>query len=166
MSYWKGQNMQIEITKNLRVKAETYQTRYSWGHKAWLYLNEQEIAEAKIRYYNRTWEAWDFATVIEKLYTQAKNEKLLSKYHLRLFKKMIDNQGKVEQKRANDQLKSVAMIASLGDIVGKNQKESNDWKSRMLKAGLNLEMPQDWDSLSETEKEQRLNKVINYTKGN
>jgi len=27
-------------------------------------------------------------------------------------------------------------------------------------------MPQDWDSLSETEKEQRLNKVINYAKGN
>lgn len=53
------------------------------------------------------------------------------------------------------------MVASLGAIFGGNQKESNDWKARMLKAGMpGLDMPDDWDSLSEDEKQTRLNLVI------
>ena len=60
-------------------------------------------------------------------------------------------------------LKSVSIIASLGDMFCDKQKDSNDWKARMLKAGLTnkgLIMPDDWDSLSEDEKEKRLNCVI------
>lgn len=152
---------EFQITKHLRVKAESYETRYSWGHKAWLYLNEQEIAYSKITYYNRTWESWTFESVITSLYNKAKKQNLLSKHHLRLFKKMLDNQGKVEQKRVNDQFKSVAMIASLGAIFGKDQKESNDWKQRMLEAGIpGLSIPSDWDELSEDEKQIRLDQVI------
>ena len=157
--------MQIEITKHLRVKAETYETRYSWGHKAWLYLNEQEIAYTKRTYYNRTWEAWTFESVITSLYNKAKKQKLLSKYYLRLFKKFIDNGGKVEAERVKQEFKTIATIASLGSIFGKDQKESNDWKARMIKAGLGnkgLVMPEDWDSLDENTKQARLDKLINY----
>jgi len=52
-------------------------------------------------------------------------------------------------------------------MFGKTQKESNDWKARMLKAGLEnkgLIMPEDWDTLSENDKEARLNAVINCLK--
>lgn len=60
-------------------------------------------------------------------------------------------------------LHTVAMIAQLGNIFGSNQKESNDWKARMLKAGLEnkgLIMPDDWDQLSEDEKATRLDGAI------
>ena len=56
------------------------------------------------------------------------------------------------------------MTAQIGEIFGQNKKEKNDWKARMLKAGLGegLDMPEDWNSLSEEEKERRLNKMIKF----
>ncbi|HJZ24632.1 MAG TPA: hypothetical protein VJ201_09360, partial [Candidatus Babeliales bacterium] len=66
-----------------------------------------------------------------------------------------------------DDLKSIATIAMLGDVLGKSQKESNDWKTRMLKAGLEgkgLIMPDDWDTLSEDTKEARLNGALSQLK--
>lgn len=61
-------------------------------------------------------------------------------------------------------LKTVAMVAKMGDLLGGNtQKEKNDWKLRMIKAGLEgqgLIMPDDWDSLTEDQKEERLNGII------
>jgi len=68
-----------------------------------------------------------------------------------------------EVEESNSSLKTIALVASLGDIFGKNQKESNDWKARMLKAGLEgrgLIMPDDWDSLSEETKQARLDDAL------
>ena len=61
-------------------------------------------------------------------------------------------------------LKTVAFVATLGNIFGKTLKEKNDWKARMLGVGLEnkgLIMPDDWDTLSEAEKERRLDGAIN-----
>jgi hypothetical protein len=68
----------------------------------------------------------------------------------------------IEQPEDNS-LKMVAMVAKMGDIFSDNQKDRNDWKARMLKAGLEnkgLIMPDDWESLTEAEKEVRLNMAI------
>lgn len=158
--------MRVNITKHLEVKAETYETRNSWGHKAELRQDGEIIATNRIRYYNRTWEPWQYHDVINGLLYKAEKDGLLSPYYLRKFKKMIDNGGRVEEERIKSQMKTTAMVAGLGALFGANQKESNDWKARMLKAGLpGLEMPEDWDSLDETEKQARLDKVIAEMKG-
>ena len=57
----------------------------------------------------------------------------------------------------------IAGIAKLGEILCDNQKDKNDWKMRMLKAGLEnqgLMIPDDWGLLSEDEKQRRLNGAI------
>lgn len=72
-----------------------------------------------------------------------------------------------ENSHADNDLKAVAMVAMLGDIFGTNQKESNDWKARMLKAGLEnkgLIMPDDWDTLDEDTKQARLDGAIEQIK--
>jgi hypothetical protein len=65
---------------------------------------------------------------------------------------------------SNKDLNAVGMIMKLGEVFSAgDQKRSNDWKARMLKAGLGnkgLIMPDDWDTLTEDEKEKRLNGVI------
>lgn len=158
--------MRVNITKHLEVKAETYETRNSWGHKAELRQDGEVIATNRIRYYNRTWEPWCYHDVINGLLYKAEKDGLLSPYYLRKFKKMIDNGGRVEAERIKSQMKTTAMVAGLGALFGANQKESNDWKARMLKAGMpGLEMPEDWDELSEDEKQTRLDKVIAELKG-
>ena len=64
--------------------------------------------------------------------------------------------------------KTVAGIMMLGDIFGGGTKKgANDWKTRMLKAGLEnrgLIMPEDWNTLTEKEKERRLNDAIGCLK--
>jgi len=67
--------------------------------------------------------------------------------------------------RINDYIEIVceSHIARLGDVFGQNKKESNDWKLRILKAGLEqrgLDIPEYWDRLSEDEKTKRLDAVI------
>ena len=63
--------------------------------------------------------------------------------------------------------KTTAMVAMMGEIFGDTKEQKNDWKERMLKAGLPegaISMPDDWDSLSEDEKEKRLNGAISILK--
>jgi len=62
--------------------------------------------------------------------------------------------------------KMTGAIAKLGEVFGQTEKEKNDWKARMLKAGLGgkgLEMPDDWDTLDEKTKKKRLDAVIKMT---
>lgn len=64
---------------------------------------------------------------------------------------------------ATDNLKMVSNVMALGDIFSNNQTDSNNWKARMLKAGIPegaLHMPEDWNTLSEDVKTSRLNAVI------
>src|SRR3990167_1295649 len=79
----------------------------------------------------------------------------------------IVKQEKKEEPEKDTSLKTVAMVMAMGNIFGKNQKEKNDWKARMLKAGLDgrgLIMPDEWDTLSEDQKETRLNGAIEQLK--
>ena len=43
---------------------EVWEVRYAWGHSSELYLNSVKIAESSVRYYNRTWESYQFQSVM------------------------------------------------------------------------------------------------------
>lgn len=54
---------------------ESWRTRYSWGHEVTLYKNDfAKIGRAKIRYYNRTWESYQYQSAIQCVISQAINE--------------------------------------------------------------------------------------------
>ncbi len=60
-------------------------------------------------------------------------------------------------------LKAVSMVAAFGKLLCPDLKSQNDWQARMLKAGLGnkgLTMPDNWDQLSEAEKEKRLSGAL------
>lgn len=42
----------------------TYSTSRSWGHEVYMMDGAIEVAKSKIRYFNRTWEAYQFQTAI------------------------------------------------------------------------------------------------------
>ena len=69
---------------------------------------------------------------------------------------------KIVEKK-DSMFRAIASVALMGEFFGKTQKEKNDWKKRMLVAGLGnrgLIMPDDWDELTEDVKEARLNGAI------
>jgi hypothetical protein len=143
----------FELLDGYSIDCNYYETRYSWGHYAILFKNKEYIDESKFTYYNRTWESYTYESIIHSL---------LNKHKLTHLIAVADSAG---NKSNQSIFSSVAMVAKLGDIFGSNQKESNDWKTRILQAGLpELDMPEDWNTLPEDQKEIRLNKVIKELK--
>lgn len=55
---------------------ESWSTSRAWGHRVKLYTgtNYAPIADAKIRYYNRTWEAYQYQSCMRAAVGQARSE--------------------------------------------------------------------------------------------
>ena len=151
----------FKITRELEAICQWQNTRYGFKHTATLLRNGRELLETKACYYNRTWEAYEFESVLESLLEKSKKD--LSEYELKTFKNKIKNQFRKDDP-AMKNLKTIGMVMAMGEVLaGDSKKEKNDWKARMLKAGLEnrgLIMPEDWETLSEDDKEARLNGVI------
>ena len=159
--------MYFEINNKFAIGAEVYETRYSWGHKAHLYrktspeLQDEYIVGDKITYYNRTWESFQFESIMFSIVAKAAQKRLISKEEAEECNQAIKNH---DDKESGRELKSVSMVMAMGDLLaGDGQKSKNDWKARMLKAGLEgkgLIMPDDWSELDEDTKQARLDAVI------
>jgi hypothetical protein len=60
--------------------------------------------------------------------------------------------------------RTIGMDAKLGELFCDSTDSKNKWKKRMIAAGLpDLDFPDDWDTLTEDEKEKRLNQIIDLT---
>ena len=148
----------FRINDKLQIVCDWQKTRNGFKHTAKLkgpYFNT--ISETKVCYLNRTWESFEFETVIEKLLSF--NTDIIPKQTITKFLKRQKGEYK---KQTKSMFNSVAGIAKIGEILCNDQKETNDWKKRMLLAGLpGLGIPANWNTLTESEKENRLNNVIN-----
>ena len=158
--------MFYKINDKLAIGAEVYETRYSWGHKAHLYRvrtpehNDDLIQSVKVTYYNRTWERYQFESALYQVVSRALKNKVITQEEADTCNDYIRGYDDQESRQA---LRTVAMVAKMGEVFGTDQKEKNDWKARMLKAGLEnkgLIMPDDWDSLDEDTKQARLDGAI------
>lgn len=70
---------------------------------------------------------------------------------------------KSQEDDGSGMLKTVAMVAALGQVFCSGEKEQNDWKLRMMKAGLTnqgLSVPDNFDSLPESERTRRLDAAL------
>ena len=56
--------MKIFEYKDYKIVAESWETYNSWGHKATLFKGDYELTKSRIRYLNRTWECYQYQSVI------------------------------------------------------------------------------------------------------
>lgn len=148
----------FKINKRIEIVCDAESTRSGFRHLATLFVDGTETAKGKCTYQNRTWESYEFQSVLSNVVNKAD----LTEKDRELCKVFISN-----YKEHDTVMKSTMMVASLGDLFCDNKKDKNDWKKRMLKAGLEnrgLQFPEDWDKLSEEEKETRLNKSMEMMK--
>ena len=144
----------FQIDEHLSVECQMQDTNYGFRHLATLLQDGKEISHSKACYYNRTWEAWTYQSVIK----DAISKSSLSKKEKEAAYNWA-NGDHTDWSRFNQ----TGAIAMLGNLFGETDKEKNDWKARMLKAGLGegFSMPDDWNELSEEDKQSRLDMVIN-----
>ena len=150
----------FQLKDGYEIIAHWEKTRNGFRHIAILMKDGSEVDRAKATYLNRTWESYEYQSVINTLLDKTK---ILSEIEKKAFLQKGEMQAK---KEADEMFGNIGAIAKLGEIMTSNKKEANDWKARMIKAGLGsgIQMPEDWDKLTEDEKESRLNKVIEYMK--
>ena len=67
-----------KITDELQVSGEVYSNSKAWGHEARAIWNGREVAKARARYYNRTWERYQFESVWESLLAKLDEESFIS----------------------------------------------------------------------------------------
>jgi len=149
----------FKINDKIMIVCKSERTRNGFRHRATLFIDGQEMEHATIPYLNRTWERYEFKSVMKKLVDKSA--------YLNPQEKQDTNKWLEGDRTDWSDFKRTQQIASLGDIFGQTQKEKNAWKVRMLKAGLGnkgLDIPEDFDKLSETEKKKRLDKVMNVLK--
>lgn len=147
----------FRVNEKIDIICEWKKTRSAFKHEATLLVNGHEEATTKICYVNRTWEKFEFESVIKQLLSTTK---LLTIEEKRTFLERA-NKGNMEE--FDSQMGMITGIAKLGEIFCPTKEAANEWKVRMLKAGLEnkgLIIPENWATLTENEKEVRLNAVI------
>lgn len=75
----KTYNQKIFNFENITIYCEGFETSYNWGHKASLFYNNNHKRDEKVIYLNRTWESYQYQSIILKtLYNEkAYYEKVL-----------------------------------------------------------------------------------------
>jgi len=148
----------FKITKDIEVVCESQRTRSGFRHLATLMRNGIEQETGKCIYQNRTWESYEFQSVLNDVVRKAFKNKLISEEEKKACEEFIEG-----DQTDWSGFKAVSMVAKLGEVFCDNQKDKNDWKERMIKAGFEnkgLAMPDDWNELDEDTKQKRLNSVI------
>jgi hypothetical protein len=151
----------FKINKSNYIVCQSVSTRNGFKHEAALMTFGSQVGFAKVCYFNRTWESFQYETVIKKLLDR--NESIAKRTKTMFLRRLRGDY----KKKVNKQFSTVGTVMALGNLLaGPDKAGQNDWKVRMLKAGLGdgVIMPEDWDQLSEDEKETRLNNIINEFK--
>jgi len=145
------------LSENIEVFATYKKTRNGFKHEAELFINNRMVDKNKVCYLNRTWESYQFQTVIRKLVDKTKY--LTNDEKSELLKKI----DKSDSFSDNESFNSLKAVCAIGNLLCENTAEKNEWKKRMIKATFNdsVQFPSDWDKLSENEKERRLNLAVN-----
>jgi hypothetical protein len=144
----------FKINEVVTIECKAQKTSYGFRHLATLYKNNLKLATAKTCYYNRTWESFEFQSVIHKLAEQTKSLTEDEKQQIMNFDN-TENELKP--------LKMLSAIMQITDLFNDDVKLKNDSKLRMLKAqmGEALILPDDWNCLTESVKADRLQKIQN-----
>lgn len=141
--------MIVNLPNGKKIVAEWKKTRNGFKHEATLYNQYGQIDDStKINYLNRTWESYEFESVINKLVEQTGEGTPEVKAFLA---KDLTNWAPFKQS---------ASLMALAGIMGSDLKQQNDLKLKTLKATMpDIDIPEDWATLDEPAKADRLKKI-------
>ena len=150
----------FRVDDKTEIEAVSEKTRNGFRHVAILKVDGQEVDKATAHYLNRTWESYEYQSVVDDLINKTS---YISKDEKEKVKKTFEE---ASHQKVNEEFGRIGAVAQLGEVFGgETLKEKNAFKLRMLKAGLGnkgFEVPEDWDTLSEEEKAKRLDKSIKF----
>jgi len=152
---------EFKINERMKIIGKTQNTRNGFRHLVEFYRDDKLIESRSVSYLNRTWESYNYETAISNLLKKMVKNRDLTQDEAKQIKIRTKD---IAHGNINREMGTLSAIASLGDVFGKTKKEKNDWKKRMLSTQKGMSFPDNWDSLSEDEKEKRLDGAIKQMK--
>lgn len=145
----------IHLPNGMKMVARYGDSRDGFNHFATLYNKEGGIlGEAKIHYINRTWESYDYQSVLRRLLNDKSGRWLSDK------EKEATNQFLNSDLTDWSGFKSIAAFGALAEVLGTGLKQKNELKMKAVKSLKGLEVPEEWENLPEAEKAKRLDKTL------
>lgn len=98
---------------NFKFVCESYSNSRAWGHRVVLFENGYEMADVKIRYYNRTWECYDFQTTMLKAVRtleEWRESRIVENYKYRNNVSKLPRGKKEELFKTDDELKTYKLL--------------------------------------------------------
>ena len=146
----------FNVSNSIKIVCVCNDTKNGFCHRATVFVNGNKKCSSVVSYCNRTWESYKFKTVLERALIKSG---VVPKENIDA---VLDGWGENPSTNGMAGLNSLSMVMKMGSLMCPDKAEANDFKLRMLKAGLPqgaLNLPDDFDSLPEAEKERRLNGV-------
>ena len=152
-----GQRL-FQITPSISVSCQSENTSYGFRHLATVFKDGHQVGFAKASYYNRTWESYEFETVMWKAIDNSSLSPKEKEYAKRWTKGDRTDWTSFNQTYG---------LALMGEVMGTDQKQKNEMKTKALQMGLGnqgLDFPSDWNTLPEGTKTARLDAVLGVLK--
>lgn len=144
------------LSKKYTIECDWKKTRNAFKHTAKLFRNDYVIYETKICYLNRTWEAFKYQSILQKVIKNCFEGKEREKF--------LAIMGKEGKEKDNSFLKTAGMVAMFGDVFCNKEEDKNKWKKRMLSKVPGIDFPDNFDKLPEKEKRRRLDGAIKISR--
>ena len=111
--------------KVFSIYAESWENYRAWGHKAVLKINECYTWESKIRYYNRTWESYQYESVIHSViydYIEYIKENIKERFKEEKNIKRITEKYKKELEKLIKTDKNIKAVLKFQNYIDKEYK--------------------------------------------
>lgn len=150
-----------EFGEGYKVMCRSERTRYGFRHLCELTHNYNVIAKTKACYYNRTWESYEFQSVIHQAISAAFDNRTRSQQKkgeapnplIKQYCEEIDARARGEETKRFDPVKA---ICAVGALLTDTPEERAKWDKRMLSTVPGIDFPEDFDSLPVEEQQKRL----------
>jgi len=156
MAYKTVEKKELQLTPKITLELSWIKTPYGFKHEAVAKMDTNEIlGKTKCVYYNRTWEKYEYQTVILQaidLFAPEDQKEALRKY----YKEVNHLPGET------DFLQTVsAASAMFGVICGDDKETATKYQKKFLEKVPGINFPEGFDDLPLEEREKRLSGAIN-----
>lgn len=137
----------------MSVEVSSHKTRNGFRHEAMLWVDGSPEPRVKINYLSRTWEAFEFQSVIRKAINRSR---ALTPER---------REAALSWRGPRDSfLSTVGACAAAMGLLCQDQSTANEAKARILRTIPGVTFPPDWNSLSVDEQQRRLDGAIAATR--
>ena len=111
--------------KVFSIYAEGWSNSRAWGHRAVLRVNDFSTRESKIRYYNRTWESYQYESVIHSViydYIESVKNDIRERFKEEKNIKRITERYKKELEKLMKTDKNIKAVNKFKDYIDREYK--------------------------------------------